>query len=175
MYILPDARGAYTHWWEAQVATYALWFAYRHLNIPALDYMPRVPYKRYQSSRTRTVTVQHTITMPTGEEIIYQWESPHYTYGRWWQKRKQSDFRKSQHFIQHGIEKKEIDQLKADWREHKGFQRDRIKARHQYRNTKWARKQMNKEARQAARQMIHHERWDRISKKDDPFDWWRID
>jgi hypothetical protein len=46
MYILPDAREAYRHWWEGQVATYALWYAYRHLNIPALNYMPRIPRRR---------------------------------------------------------------------------------------------------------------------------------
>jgi hypothetical protein len=45
MYILPDARASYVHWWKRQLDTYELWYAYRHLNIPALDYIPRRPRK----------------------------------------------------------------------------------------------------------------------------------
>ncbi len=101
-YIQPDARASYVHWWNAQLQTYALWFAYRHLNIPALDYVPRVP-RRY--------------TRWGGQRWIRPWDIS--TSG-------ESSFR------QNGYKKKVIDereQARRDWRERKGFARDQAKGR----------------------------------------------
>lgn len=136
-YIHPDARASYRHWWTAQVETYALYFAYRHLNIPSLSYVPRKPWPRYCYNTGR----------------LWPWDIS--TSGE-------------SSFVQLGYPKKEIsdaEQSRRDWRERKGFKRDRAKpGHHRFKNAGFYGKRMvRRSRRQHERECIAHERWDEIT------------
>jgi hypothetical protein len=146
MYIRPDARESYRHWWDAQIATYALWFAYRHLNIPALHYVPRVPWKK---SRYRSSYRGH---------YVRPWDIS--TSG-------ESGFR------QDGYHRKDIDEKersRRDWRERKGFRRDKARSRRHWCSCGRYVKDVDHHSRRAyERQMIHTEDWDNFVDHQDMF------
>jgi hypothetical protein len=141
MYILPDARDSYRHWWNAQVQSYALWFAYRHLNIPCLDYTPRVPY------RHRPLT-------------------------RGWMRKWDISTSGESRFVQAGYAKKEIsdvEQSRRDWRERKGFKRDRAKRRHWCSCGRYVKQVDHRSRRAYEREMIDAQRWDEMYDHQDMF------
>ncbi len=82
-------------------------------------------------------------------------------------------------FRQSGFEKKTIsdeEQARRDWREKKGFKRDRAKpGNHRYCNAGWyGKRQVHRARRQHEREMIKHERFDELTQnvQDVTRQWW---
>jgi hypothetical protein len=144
-YIHPDAHGSYRQWWSRQISTYALYFAYRHLNISALNYVPRVPY-RYKHTRG----------------WIRPWDIS--TSG-------ESSFRQNGY---DGKEIDEEAQSSADWRERKHFKKDKSKRYKRRSCPKWVKRQCNKEYRAWQRDLIQRDKFEEIGSKTrkDFFDPW---
>ena len=82
-------------------------------------------------------------------------------------------------FVQHGIEPKEVsekEQSKRDWRESKGFDRDRQKlSSDSPRYRKAAVREQNQWDRQHSKQLIRTQKWDEILTRDEPRDRWSWD
>lgn len=187
-YILPDARESYRNWWTREASI--LYIHYAHL--PNYN-TPRVPYKRslYTWIDHRPM-VSHTVVLPTGEEITYEWKSMHgkeyrrykHTSRPWELCKSQDTFRKG--FNKGVTEKKaelvdvyEIDQANAkkEWRakKTKDFRKnDKV-------TSAWpmscgakrsAQISCNRSDRRMARQLIQQGRYNEVKTQADPVDTW---
>lgn len=72
-------------------------------------------------------------------------------------------------FRQNDHSKKEKNQIREDWREHKSFAKDQSKNRAWCNCGRYLKAKGNRQARRWVRKMIHHERWDEIYYHQDMF------
>lgn len=169
-YIHADARQSYRHWWAH--LGYLIDMEYEHILNPnrvKRRYMQRYVYHRPSNGPE----VSHTVVLPTGENITHTWLSAH---GYRWGRKDQGEFREKKAFVQHGIEKKERDQAREDWRERKGFRRDKALRKRCHRCCgKWMKKQINRENRRANKALIYQGKDERIPTLAEPRDTWRWD
>lgn len=170
-YVQSSAHNSYRHWWNH--LGYMLDIEYDHIFRPNRQRWSSYRYTRNFDSRP---VVEYTVVLPTGENIIYVWKSEHGGYG--WRRNSNYPFRKSQRFIQHGIEKKsDADQARADWHEHKQFKRDQAKYCRRSGCPKWLKRQCNKDYRRWTHDLIKKEQYEKIGSKTrkDFFDPWMWD
>lgn len=148
-YILSDARASYVHWWKRQIDTYALWMAYRHLNIPELHYVPRIPRRRYVWGRGADRWIRPWDISTSGES----------------------------RFVQNGYAKKEADSVKSDWRQRKGFALDQAKKEDRRGCPSWLKRQCNKDYRRWQKDLIQKGQFEKLGSKTrkDFFDPWMWD
>ena len=168
-YIQSTAHNSYRHWWNH--LGYMLDIEYDHIFRPNKPRWPRYRYTRLYDNRRPIV--EHTVVLPTSQELTYIWQSCHGGYG--WRRNSNYPFRKPQKFIQHGIEKKtDRDQARQDWREHKQFKRDQAKRQDRHGCPPWLKRQCNKDYRQWVRKLIESQEYDKIGTKlrKDYFDPW---
>ena len=167
-YIIDDARQSYAHWWRH--LGYMLDIEYDHILLPdrlRRRYMQRYHYTRYVDHRP---LVEHTVVLPTGEEITYEWKTAH---SPGWRCRGTDKFREKRAFVQHGVEKKQRDDA---WREHKQFARDKGKRKKCQRCCgRWMKTLVNRENRRANKRLIYQEKYEQIPTLADPVDRWRWD
>jgi hypothetical protein len=170
-YVKSDAHSSYRHWWSH--LGYLLDMEYDHLlhpDRPHRRYMQRYRYTRHTDHRE---WVEHTVVLPTGKEITYQWQSAH---SPGWRCRGVDIFREKRSFTQHGVEKKIPDQNSLDWREHKQFAKDKGKRKKCQRCCgRWMKTQVNRENRRANKKLIYSGDWDEIRTLAEPRDKWRWD
>lgn len=188
-YILPDAHASYVHWWTREASI--LYIHYSH--VPGYN-SPRAPYKRstYTWTDYRPM-VSHTVILPTGEEITYEWKSMHnneyrryrYTSRPWELCKSQDTFRKG---FNKGVTKKkeklvdvyEIDQAvaKKEWRakKTKEFRKNDKHTSGGYcspTHRKWAQIEDNRTLRREGRRYLKNEEYDSIPKFRGPIDRWK--
>ena len=168
-YILDAAYQSYRHWWSG--LGFMLDIEYQHLN-PNPHRKP-FGYRWKYERRQWGPEVSHVVELPTGENIAYSWISGHGHYRYW---KGDRPFRQRQKFQQHGIEKKVVDQSRQDWRERKGFKKDKA-ARHRCHRCcgKWMKGQINRENRRANKRLIYSEKWEQLPTHAEPRDTWRWD
>lgn len=157
-YIHESARASYRHWWEQQ--TRWVWWYEDHskhfgYNREIQTLYPHLSPPRVRRKRTR---------WGAGNRWIRPWDVS--TSGE-------------SRFVQSGYAKKDKtkDQVKEDWRELKGFARDKAK-RHRKRSCpKWIKRQCNKDYRQFERRELEAGRDERLGSKlrKDYFDPWMWD
>jgi hypothetical protein len=171
-YIHDSARQSYRHWWAHLGILLDL--EYEHILNPNRHKRPYM-YRWGRGAPSYCHTVNHTVVLPTGEEITYEWTSPHHP--GWRQRGHKNGFRERHKFVQHGIEKKvDVDQARQDWREHKQFKRDKANRFRCHRCCgKWMKAQINRENRRANKKLIYSEKWDEIRTLAEPRDTWRWD
>ena len=143
-YIHPSARASYRHWWEQQ--TQSIWWYEDHPNLSGYRRDIQILYPHLFEKRRRRKHYKYTRT---------PWIRP-------WDISTSGESR----FVQSGYAKKEPDQCKADWREHKQFERDKAK-RKQHRRCdhagRWGKRMVHRARRQWERECIEKERFDEIT------------
>lgn len=151
MYIHPDAHASYRHWWEAQ--TYWLWCYYRwdEYRSVADDVGTLYPHLRKKSKRRRR----------------YSWSNR----GRFIPKWNVATSGESS-FRQAGYETKVVDeseQSRRDWRDRKGFTRDKSKGCRFCGCGRHVKDTDHRTRRAYERQMIKTGRWDEMYDHQDMF------